>query len=233
MDVRMVEAGGVRLACRVWGDPGGSAVVLLHGMGKSGSDWDAVARELARGHRVYVPDLRGHGCSDRSQAYSFELMRDDLAALVEELGLDRCSLVGHSMGGVVAYLYAAAYPERVARLVLEDVSAPVPRNRSAPQRPDHEPDFDWSLVAPLYAQLADPAEDWRVGLAAITAPTLVLAGGMRSHVPQDEVALLARQIPGGRLVTIPGGHDIHAARPLDYTAMVSGFLQGVSGAVSI
>jgi 3-oxoadipate enol-lactonase len=224
MDVRMVDAGEVRLACRELVDAGGGAVVLLHALGKDGSDWDAVAPELARGRRIYVPDLRGHGRSDRPGKYSFELMREDLDALLTALGLAQVTLIGHSMGGVVAYLYAAKYPERVARLVLEEVPPPFPRDRPLPQRPDGELDFDWELVAPLYAQLADPAEDWRAGLAAITAPTLVLGGGLRSHVPQDKVAAMARRIAGGRLVTIPCGHEIHAARPLDYTAMVNGFL---------
>lgn len=198
--------------------------MLLHALGKSGSDWDVVAPELARGRRVYVPDLRGHGRSGRPGKYSFELMRDDLGALLESLGLDRVTLVGHSMGGVVGYLYAATHPERVERLVLEDVPPPFPRERPLPQRPDGELDFDWDLVAPLYAQLADPAEEWRTGLDAITAPTLVLGGGLRSHVPQDQVAAMARRIAGGRLVTIPCGHEIHTARPMEYAATVDGFL---------
>ncbi len=220
----MVDAGEVRLSCRVLGASGGSAVVLLHALGKDGSDWDLVASQLACGRRVYVPDLRGHGRSGRPGAYSFELMRDDLGAMLESLELDRVSLVGHSTGGVVAYLYAAKHPERVDRLVLEDAPPPNPRQQPVPRRPDGEPDFDWDAVAPLYAQLADPAEDWRAGLDAITAPTLVLGGGLRSHVPQDQLAAMARRIADGRLVTIPAGHEIHQARPMDFAATVHGFL---------
>jgi 3-oxoadipate enol-lactonase len=224
MDVRMVDAGEVRLSCRVLGDSDGSAVVLLHALGKSGSDWDTVASRLGRGRRIYVPDLRGHGRSGRPGEYSFELMREDLGAMLEALELDRVTLIGHSMGGVVAYLYAAKHPERVERLVLEETPPPVPRTRPLPQRPDGDLDFDWNVVAPLHAQLADPAEDWRAGLDAITAPTLVLGGGLRSPMPQEEVAAMARRIAGGRMVTIPCGHEIHRARPMDFADTVSGFL---------
>ncbi|MDI5969486.1 alpha/beta fold hydrolase [Streptomyces sp. SL13] len=226
MDVRMVDAGEVRLACRVSGNPDGAAVVLLHGLGKSGADWDAVAGELGRHRRVYAPDLRGHGDSDRPGRYSFELMRDDLGAMLKALELERVSLVGHSMGGVVAYLYASEHPERVERLVLEEVPPPVARERAVPERPDGVPGFDWDVVAPLHAQLADPAEDWQAGLDAITAPALLLGGGLRSHVPQDQIAAMARRLSRGCLVTIPCGHEIHAARPMEFAATLDGFLPG-------
>ncbi len=224
----MVDAGGVRLACRVSGDPGGGAVVLLHALGKNGSDWGPVAEELSRRWRVYVPDLRGHGRSEWPGEYSFELMRDDVGALLDALRLERVTLIGHSMGGVVAYLYAMKHPDRVERMVLEETPPPFPRDRPLPQRPDGEPDFDWETVAALHAQLADPAEDWRTGLEAITAPVMLVRGGLRSHVPQDQIAAMARGLSGGRLVTIPCGHEIHAARPSDFTATLDGFLPGGS-----
>ncbi len=173
---------------------------------------------------MYAPDLRGHGRSGRPGRYSFELMRDDLAAMLESLELDRVTLVGHAMGGVLAYLYAARYPGRVERLVLEEAPGPEPHVHPDPRRPVGEADFDWDAVTALHAQLAEPAADWRSGLGAITAPTLVLAGGLRGHLPQAPFAAMARRIPGGRLVTIPGGHEIHRTLPLEYAATVHGFL---------
>lgn len=222
----MVDVGEVRLACRVSGEPGGGAVVLLHALGKNGSDWDPIAEELGRRCRVYVPDLRGHGRSGWPGKYSFELLRDDVAALLDALRLERVTLIGHSMGGVTAYLYAMKHPERVERLVLEDAPPPFPRDRAMPERPEGELDFDWNVVAPLHEQLADPAEDWQAGLDAITAPTLLVGGGMRSHVAQDKIAAMARSLHDSRLVTIPCGHEIHALRPSDFTATLNGFLPG-------
>lgn len=221
----MVDIGEARLACRISGSPGGAPLVLLHALGKDGSDWDAVAAELADRWRLFVPDLRGHGRSDWPGSYSFELMRSDLETLLDTLSLDRVTLVGHSMGGVVAYLYAAKHPERVERLVLEETPPPVPRERVPPERPAGEPGFDWEAVGPLHAQLSDPTEEWLAGLDAITAPTLLVKGGLRSHVPQDEIALMARRL-AGRLVTIPCGHEIHATRAADFTAALTGFLPG-------
>lgn len=222
----MVEAGEVRLACRVSGDPGGGAVVLLHALGKNGSDWEETAEALGRRWRVYVPDLRGHGRSDWPGEYSFELMRDDLAALLTALRLSKVTLVGHSLGGVVAYLYAAQHPERVERLVLEDAPPPFAHQRPMPERPPGELDFDWEAVAPLHAQLAAPTPEWAAGLDAIGAPTLVLSGGMRSRVPREQVAAMAGRFSNRRLVTIPCGHGIHSALPTEYAAALHGFLPG-------
>ncbi|WP_269858459.1 alpha/beta fold hydrolase [Streptomyces sp. RPT161] len=226
MELRLIDTGDVRLACRVSGDPDGPPVVLLHALGETSTDWDAVAEEFAARWRVYVPDLRGHGRSDWPGRYSFDLMRDDVLALLNALRLDRVTLLGHSMGGVVAHLFAQAHPERVERLVLEEVPAPYPRDHKEAERPDGELDFDWEVVAALHAELAAPPEQWRTGLAGITAPTLVIAGGSRSHIPQDQLAQMARLIPGGRLLTIPSGHLVHAERPEDFTAAVLGFLPG-------
>nr|WP_324604995.1 hypothetical protein [Streptomyces griseus] len=76
--------------------------------------------------------------------------------------------------------------------------------------------FDWEVVTTTDAQLNAPDPAWRAGLAAITAPTLVLAGGPASHVPQDQLAGLAGAVPGARLVTIGAGHLIHQDRPDEF-----------------
>src|SRR5437763_1002511 len=70
----------------------------------------------------------------------------------------------------------------------------------------------------------DPA--WWDRLSVITAPTLVVAGGPDSHLPQDQLAALAARIPHGRLVTIPAGHLVHAAQPAAFLSALHGFLAG-------
>lgn len=220
----MIDTGEVRLACRVSGAPGGAPLVLLHALGEDGSDWEAVTEEFGPRRRVYVPDLRGHGRSERPERYSFELMRDDVLGLLDALGLEQVSLVGHSMGGVVAYLLAQEQPHRVDRLVLEEAPPPYPHDRTVPERPDKGPDFDWAVVPALHEQLNSPDGEWESRLEEITAPTLLVAGGMTSHIPQDGIAAMAKRIPDSRLVTIPAGHCVHAARPTDFAATLSGFL---------
>ena len=83
--------------------------------------WDTVARQLASQFRVVLPDQRGHGASDWASSYTSDEMVADLQALVAALGLETFHLVGRSVGGIVALLYAAREPGRVRRLVLVDI----------------------------------------------------------------------------------------------------------------
>lgn len=133
-------------------------------------------------------------------------MKADVLQFLDALGLDHVDLIGHSMGGIVAYLLAQDHPQRVRRLVLEDVPVPRPRAPSTPNRPDGDLAFDWEMVLAVRQRIDQPDPRWLERLSQITAETLVVAGGPRSHVPQDGVAELARRIPGGRMITIPVGH---------------------------
>ncbi|AJE44248.1 alpha/beta fold hydrolase [Streptomyces nodosus] len=220
-----LAVGGIRLAYRLWGPPDAPPLVLLHALGESATDWEVVVPALARSRRVYALDLRGHGRSDWPGEYSLELMQTDVLRFLNALGLGPVDLIGHSMGGIVAYLLAENCPQRVSRLVLEDVSTPRPRERTTPTRPDGTLTFDWEMVLAVRRQIDVPDPGWLERLGRITAKTLVLAGGPRSHVPQDGVAELARRIPGGRLVTVPVGHLIHQAAPEAFTEAVSAFLE--------
>lgn len=228
MTERLTRAvNGVRLAYQVSGPEEGEPAVLLPALGTTTEDWAFVRDELARERRVYAVDLRGHGRSEWTAAYSLESMRDDVLGLLDALGLDRVDLIGHSMGAVVAYLVAQAEPHRVVRLVLEDVPAPLPREPVAPVRPDGDLDFDWNMVLAVRRQLDRPDPAWLEGLGRITAPTLVVAGGPTSHVPQDGIAELVRRIPDARMTTIPVGHLVHAAAPQEFTRAVAAFLDDV------
>ncbi|MEU6843822.1 alpha/beta hydrolase [Streptomyces sp. NPDC046716] len=221
---RTVRVSGISLSYEVSGPPDAVPLLLLHGLGEGAADWAQVAPEFARDHRVYALDLRGHGQSDWPDRYSLELMRDDVTAFLDALGLDRVRVVAHSMGGVVACLLAAAAPERVTRLVLEDVPLPRPRTPPPLVRPDGDLAFDWEMVVAVRRQLDTPPAHWADLLAAITAETLVVAGGPLSHVPQDGVAELARRIPGGRLLTVPVGHLVHREAPEEFVTEVRAFL---------
>lgn len=226
-DLRWVTANGIRVAYRVLGPEGAPAVLLLHARGEGGTDWDAIARVLAVYWRVYVPDLRGHGDSDWPGEYSFELMHDDMVSFVSALDLDRVIVIGHSMGAVVAYLLAEREPQLVEALVLEEPPAPMrpAAPLEAPERPEGPLDFDWALVPATTAQRNDPDPRWWSELAGIKAPTLVIAGGPESHLPQEDIAAMAERMPSARLVTIPAGHLVHATSPTEYLSQVTDFLQ--------
>ncbi|MFG2123791.1 alpha/beta fold hydrolase [Streptomyces sp. NPDC048710] len=221
----MVDVGGVRLAYQVSGPPDAPPLVLLHAMGENAADWATVGPTLARSRRVYALDLRGHGRSDWPGDYSLELMQADVLRFLNALGLDSVDLIGHSMGGIVAYLLAQDCPQRVSRLVLEDVPIPRPRKRTTPTRPDGTLAFDWEMVLAVRRQIDVPDPRWLQRLSRINAKTLVLGGGPNSHVSQDGVAELARCIPGARAATIPVGHLIHHAAPEAFGEAVSAFLE--------
>jgi len=221
---RRVEAGGVRLAYRTWGPAQAPPVVLLHALGEGSSDWAGVAEALAPTWRVYAPDLRGHGASDWPGAYTIEQLTTDLVAFLDALGLDRVTLGGHSLGAPPAYLYSARHPDRITRLVLEEPAPPWPRARRALTRPDSPLPFDWEATA-LSNEFTDPqVSSWRDSLRQVRAPALLIAGGPASHVDQGQLADMAALIPDCELVTIPAGHLVHAARPAEFTAVLTGFL---------
>jgi pimeloyl-ACP methyl ester carboxylesterase len=97
----------------------GPAILLIHGIGDSSETWRQVIPLLARDHTVVAPDLLGHGSSDKPRAdYSVAAYANAMRDLLSVLGVDRATVVGHSLGGGVAMQFAYQYPERCERLVL-------------------------------------------------------------------------------------------------------------------
>lgn len=99
------------------GDP---PLVLVHGYTGSSLDWADSHDALAVDRRVVAYDHRGHGRSGHAADYSIDLLAGDLARLLDDLGLDRFDLLGHSMGGVVAMRHVLDHPEQVRSLILMD-----------------------------------------------------------------------------------------------------------------
>jgi pimeloyl-ACP methyl ester carboxylesterase len=103
----------------------GPVVVLLHGYAETSDSWAPLAAELVESYTVVVPDLRGMGRSSRpAGGYDKKTQAADIRAVVIALGHDRTSVVSHDIGIMVAYAYAARYPDKVERLVVMD--APIP-----------------------------------------------------------------------------------------------------------
>jgi pimeloyl-ACP methyl ester carboxylesterase len=94
-------------------------VLLIHGIGDSSETWSPVIPGLARHYRVIAPDLLGHGASDKPRGdYSVAGYANGMRDLLSVLGIERVTLVGHSLGGAVAMQFAYQFPERTERLVL-------------------------------------------------------------------------------------------------------------------
>jgi pimeloyl-ACP methyl ester carboxylesterase len=114
---------GADIFVRVGGS--GPAVILLHGFGDTGDMWAPVARELAKTRTLIIPDLRGMGRSSHpAGGYDKRTEAADIRSVVTALGYDKAAVVAHDIGNMVAYAYAARYPDKVERLMVID--APLP-----------------------------------------------------------------------------------------------------------
>jgi pimeloyl-ACP methyl ester carboxylesterase len=119
---------GLRLHHMEWG-PGGDTepLVLLHGIRLHARCWDHFAQAMGERRRVLALDARGHGESDWAPGeYHLHDFYEDLVAVLNGRGIDGATLIGHSLGGRVALLFAHLHPERVRRLVLVDIAPTLP-----------------------------------------------------------------------------------------------------------
>jgi pimeloyl-ACP methyl ester carboxylesterase len=120
---RFAEANGVRLHYLIAGQ--GDPVVLLHGYAQTSHMWLPLIAKLARSRTVIAPDLRGIGESATPpDGYTKAAMAEDIRALMQNLGLKRIRIVGHDIGLMVAYAYAAQHPAEVDRIALMDAFLP-------------------------------------------------------------------------------------------------------------
>jgi pimeloyl-ACP methyl ester carboxylesterase len=137
-----VDARGLPIHYLEWGEPAGEPIVLVHGFLDMAHSWQSFVEcfEATQQHQPWViaPDCRGHGDSGWASAggyYHFPDYVFDLDCVIKALGATRCTLVGHSMGGTICWLYTGAFPERIAKLVLiEGVGPPGMEFSDAPTR---------------------------------------------------------------------------------------------------
>ncbi|MGH6739961.1 MAG: alpha/beta fold hydrolase [Bradyrhizobium sp.] len=120
---KTIPVDGTQIYVRVGGQ--GPAVILIHGFGDTGDMWVKLAAELAHDHTVVVPDLRGMGLSGKPDSgYDKWTQAADMRAVLQALGIEKAVVVGHDIGTMVAFAYAARYDDITEKLVVMD--APVP-----------------------------------------------------------------------------------------------------------
>ena len=123
-----VVANGVRFHLAEAGDPAAPPVICLHGWPQHWYLWRDVIGALAESRRVICPDLRGLGWSEAPpRGYEKEVMADDLIAVMDELGIERASLIGHDWGGFAAFLACIRRPERFDRYLALNIAPPLAR----------------------------------------------------------------------------------------------------------
>ncbi|MCU0511628.1 MAG: alpha/beta hydrolase [Anaerolineae bacterium] len=127
-DMRFIRTNGVTLHTITAGDEKGEPIVLLHGFPEYWYGWRNQIPYLAeRGYHVIVPDQRGYNFSDKPGAvrdYRISTLAADIKGLIEALGYERVTLVGHDWGGAVAWWMATLYPEHLKKLIVLNIPYP-------------------------------------------------------------------------------------------------------------
>jgi pimeloyl-ACP methyl ester carboxylesterase len=143
LESRFADAAGVRLHYIEAGS-GEPAIVLLHGLGSTVAKWRDALPMIATRRRAVAVDLPGFGKSEAPRArYTFGFLAGGIRAFLDAMGIERCVLVGNSLGGTAAMWLATAWPERVEGLVLVDAALPLPREA----RPDPKTIARMALVS--------------------------------------------------------------------------------------
>jgi len=118
--MKKAQGNGIKIQLALWGKKG-KQILCLHGITANCRSWDCLASSLAIHHQVMAMDLRGRGLSDKPPTgYSIEHHCQDILALLNELGVKRVVLMGHSLGAFISLVFAAQYPQKVDRLILVD-----------------------------------------------------------------------------------------------------------------
>ena len=234
---QFVTAAGVRLHVRDTGPRDAPAIVLLHGFGSSLHTWDGWAADLERDYRVVRFDLPGFGLTgaDPSGDYTDARSLVVITGLLDALGLDRVTIGGNSMGGRIAWRFAAAYPARVERLVLispDGFASPGQPYGAAPSVPLLLRALPYVLPSGMLRQTLAPAYADAARLTGAVFDRyrdMMLAPGVRraivdrtaQHVVTDPVPELARIVAPvlvlwgeqDRLIPIANAADYERALP--------------------
>ena len=100
----------------------GPPLIILHGVFGSSDNWKTLANHLMSTFEIYLVDQRNHGLSPHSDDFNYQVMTDDLEELLHDAQIDKCYLLGHSMGGKTAMNFAVQYPEKIIKLIIVDIA---------------------------------------------------------------------------------------------------------------
>ena len=237
------EVNGIRLYYATIGS--GPPVVLLHG-GLANSDyWGAQIQALAPHHRVIVVDSRGHGRSTRdARPYGYDLMADDVVALLDKLGIARADVVGWSDGAIIGLDLAIRHADRIGKLfafaantLTSGVKPDVEKNptfaryiRRAGEeyvRLSPTPKGYPTFVAQISRMWASQPNWSNAQLRAIRAPVVVADGDHDEAITRAHTEYIAATIPGAGLLILPNtSHFAFLQNPGLFNAALLHFLDG-------
>ena len=110
----------------------GPPLIIVHGLYGESDNWVSIGKELSDLYEVYLIDQRNHGSSPHTPGHSYKLMKNDLLEFMDQQGIGKAILMGHSMGGKTIMFFAADYPERVQSMIVVDIS---PRSYKSTDQP--------------------------------------------------------------------------------------------------
>ena len=110
----------------------GPVIIILHGLFGSSDNWMTIAKKLDEDFTVIIPDLRNHGLSPHTPTHTYQDMTDDLELFYSTHKIEKATLLGHSMGGKVAMMFAASFPEKVNNLIVADIAPKSYHHESGP-----------------------------------------------------------------------------------------------------
>ena len=118
--MKKVKGDGVEINLAVW-EGTGKPILCVHGITANCRCWDVLAGTLSPEYRVFAMDLRGRGASDKpAKGYALDYHLRDINSLLDDIGIDRAVIIGHSLGAFLGLAFAAKYSDRIDRLILVD-----------------------------------------------------------------------------------------------------------------
>jgi pimeloyl-ACP methyl ester carboxylesterase len=230
----------------------GQPLIALHGHWMESITFSHLASTLSPKWRVIAFDQRGHGYSDHAKSYTREDYIGDIEKLFEHLHIEKAVLLGHSLGGVNAYQYAARQPQRVRSLIIEDIGTVIDADTSFclawrgvfPTREALAERIGPRLLPYVLDSFRQTQKGWRLAFdpqdmlasqlqlngdhtddwTATHFPGLLIRGKDSRLTTQAHLEEIAKRRPNTRLQTLEGGHVVHLDNPDGFENAVQEFI---------
>ncbi|MCP5088462.1 MAG: alpha/beta hydrolase [Rhodobacteraceae bacterium] len=234
---------GIEMYYAVYGDSGGTPILMIHGGLAHGDVWSAQVADLMTDHKVIVADTRGHGRSTNDgSTYSYGLLASDYLALMDHLSVDKVHLVGWSDGANIGYSISQTNPDRLAshfahagNITLDGIDPSVETNEvfggyvgaMAADYAEMSPTADGfddflGAVATMWGTEKPGGVD---GLKSASVPTLVVQSEFDEAILMDHSKLIASTIPGAEMLVLKNtSHFASFQAPDEYTAAIRAFI---------
>lgn len=233
----------------------GEPLIALHGHWMEASTYVPLEKCLGSRWRLIALDQRGHGYSAHASSYKGSDYLDDLEAFFRHLGISKAVLLGHSLGGVNAYQFAALHPERVHALIIEDIGPTVQADVGFVHswsgvfqtREELESRIGARLLPVLRGSFRHDAQGWHLAFdpndmvisqqnlngdhwhdwLASKCKALVIRGKQSQITTQAELERMVEARPNTALVTVDGAHAVHLDNPAGFCKAISEFLESL------